>query len=266
MAKNNKAKRNIAIYIIGVLFLSIVGGLVTTTTSSDVGGLLFIISPVLMMTLLRFWGGDGWKDAGLSLRMKACWRWYLFSLLAYPVTIVLVIVLGVILGITTVNGNLNTLLPNLMLGVAAQLIPRMLFAMFEELGWRGYLEPRLAALDVSDIQRHVFVGVIWALWHFPLILSTDYTKIPYEIFLPAFIIGVTLASIVYGQLRKISGTVWPPVLMHGAANTVAWAFLQTNFVTIQNKLLANITPESLLVMLLWGALGWWMLYRQKASA
>ena len=253
------------IYVIGVLLLATVGGVLTSTTGSDVGGLLFIVGPLLLMTLLRFGGGDGWQDAGLRLQLKESWRWYLFSLLAYPVTIALVIVLGVILGVTTVAGNLNTLLSTLMGAVVAQFIPRMLFAMFEEWGWRGYLEPRLAALHVPDVPRHLLVGVIWALWHFPLILSTDYTTMPYLIFLPLFVIGVVVAAIVYGQLRKHSGTVWTAVLMHGAGNTVAWAILQSNLVTIQDKVLANITPESLFVMIIWGALGWWLLSSRKAA-
>ena len=265
MTQNSKAKRNIVIYVIGVLLLAIIGGLLTSTTGSDVGGLLLIIGPLLLMALLRFGGGDGWQDAGLRLQLKAAWRWYLFSLLAYPVTIALVIVLGVILGVTTVTGDLNTLLSTLMGGVVAQFIPRMLFALAEEWGWRGYLEPRLAALPVPDFPRHLFVGVIWALWHFPLILSTDYTTIPYLIFLPMFVIGVVVAAIVYGQLRKHSGTVWTSVLMHGAGNTVAWAILQSNLVTIQDKVLANITPESLFVMIIWGALGWWLLSSRKAA-
>jgi membrane protease YdiL (CAAX protease family) len=261
----NKAKRNIVIYVIGVLLLATVGGLLTSTTGSDVGGLLFILGPILMMTLLRFMGGDGWQDAGLRLNLKAAWRWYLFSLLAYPVTIALVIVLGVILGVTTVAGDWDTLFASLLVGVAAQLIPRMLFALFEEWGWRGYLEPRLAALNVPDLPRHLFVGLIWALWHFPLILSTDYTTIPYLIFLPMFTIGVVVAAIVYGQIRKHSGTVWTAVLLHGVGNTVAWAILQSNLVTIQNKVLANFTPESLLVILIWGALGWWLLSSRKVA-
>ena len=265
VTQNSKAKRNIVIYVIGVLLLAIVGGVLTSTTGSDVGGLLFILGPILMMILLRFVGGDGWQDAGLRLQLKEKWRWYLFSLLAYPVTMALVIVLGVILGVTTVAGDLNTLLATLMGGVVAQFIPRMLFALAEEWGWRGYLEPRLAALHVPDVPRHLLVGIIWALWHFPLILSTDYTTIPYLIFLPMFVIGVVVAAIVYGQLRKHSGTVWTAVLLHGAGNTVAWAILQSNLVTVENKVLANFTPESLFVMIIWGVLGWWLLSSRKAA-
>ena len=263
MNQNNKIKRNIAIYIIGVLCLATIGGVVTAT-GNEIGGLIFIIGPILMMVLLRFFGGDGWKDAGLRPKLKENWHWYLFSLFAYPITMTIVIVLGVVLGMTEVNGNLNSLLPVLITGFAIQLIPRMIFAMFEEWGWRGYMEPRLAALNVPVPRRHWFVGFIWAIWHFPLIFSTDYTDIQYAIYLPIFVMGLMVSAIVYGQLRKASGTVWTSVLMHGIANAFAWAILQNNLVILNNKLLANIAPESILMILLWSLLGWWMLYRRKA--
>lgn len=183
MNQNSKIKRNIVAYIIGVLFLATIGGVITAS-GNEIGGLVFIISPILMMVLLRSFGGDGWKDAGLSPNIKENWHWYLFSLLVYPVIMTMIIVLGIILGVTKVNGNLNSLLPVFIAGFAVQLIPRMIFAMFEEWGWRGYLEPRFVALGIPDTRRHLFVGSVWALWHFPLILSTDYTEIPYAIFFP----------------------------------------------------------------------------------
>jgi membrane protease YdiL (CAAX protease family) len=263
MSQNDKIKRNVVIYVVVVLFLATFGSVVSATVN-EAGGLIFITSPILMMVLLRFFSGDGWKDAGLGLNLKESWRWYLFSLLAYPITITMVIALGVMFGMITINGDLNTLLPLFIAGVAAQLIPRMLFALFEEWGWRGYLEPRLTMLGVPDLRRHLLVGVIWAIWHFPLILSTDYTESHYAIFPPLFIIGVMLTAIVYGQLRKASKTVWTSVLMHGVSNTMLWAIIQDDLMTFNNRLLASPAPESILMILLWGALGWWMLHRLKA--
>ena len=263
MNPNNKIKRNVVFYIIGVLSLAAIGGLVTAS-GNEAGGLIFIIGPILMAVLLRFFGGDGWKDAGLNLSLKGNWRWYLFGLFAYPISMTLVIVIGMVLGITKVNDNFNTQWQAFLVGFATQLIPRILFAMFEEWGWRGYLEPRLAALNVPDSRRHLFVGLIWSVWHFPLIISTPYTEIHYAIFLPVFMVGVIISAIVYGQLQKASGTVWTAVLMHGIANAVAWAIIQNDLITFNNKLLANIAPESILMILLWGTLSWWMLYRRKA--
>lgn len=260
-----KSKRNIGLYIIGVLALATVGGVVTVR-GNEIGGLIFILSPILMTVLLRSLGGDGWSDAGLGLNFTGNWRWYLFSLGLYPVLMTLVLGLGALLGVTRVNGSVDAVLPMVLAGFATQLIPRMIFALFEEWGWRGYLEPRLAALGLPDLQRHMFVGTVWALWHFPLVLSTAYTEIPYAVFFPLFVVAILLTAIVYGQLRKNSGTVWTSVLMHGIGNAFGWALLQSEAVTINNKVLANLAPESLLSIVLIGALAWWLVRKQQMKA
>lgn len=262
MNPHSKIKRNVAIYTVGVLTLATIGGVVTATVG-EAGALIFAISPMLMAVLLRSLGGDGWKDAGLRPNLRKSWRWYLFSLLAYPVTIAMVVLLGLVAGMITANRPLDVLLPALVVGMAAQLLPRMLFALFEEWGWRGYLEPRLAALGMPDLRRHLLVGLIWAVWHFPLIVSTDYTEVPLTIFLPLFVVGVTLTAIVYGQLRKASGTVWTSVLIHGVGNTVLWASVQSDLIAVNNKILAQPAPEGVLMIALWGALAWWALSRKS---
>ena len=42
------------------------------------------------------------------------------------------------------------------------------FAFGEELGWRGYLLPKL--LPAGKVRAYVFLGIIWGLWHLPLVL------------------------------------------------------------------------------------------------
>jgi len=265
MEQNYRIKRNILIYIIGVYSLSITGGLITAG-GNGAGGLVFITGPIIMMVLLRLFGGDGWRDAGLKLNLKRSWGWYLFSLLLFPVIFTIIISLGIISGITTLNGSPASLLPLFLTGFVAQLIPRTFFAMFEEWGWRGYLEPRLVTLGIPDLKRHLFVGLIWAIWHFPFFLSTNYIDIDYRIFFPMFIIGVLILAVVYGQIRKKSNTVWSVVLLHGISNTIAWVVNDTNLININNKVLANITPESVFGIMLWGLVAWYLLTRfSKAS-
>lgn len=259
-----RIKRNIVIYVLGAYALSIGGGVIMAS-GEDAGGLLFIIGPLLMMVLLRLFGGDGWRDAGLGLKLKDNWGWYAFSLLVYPLSFVVLIALGMLGGLITVNHSLPDMVPLFLASFAANLVPRTLFALLEEWGWRGYLEPRFSALGMPDLKRYLIVGVIWAIWHFPLILATDYTAIPPVIFLPMFTIGVTIAAITYGQVRKASGTVWTAVLMHGTGNVVAFAVLDSNLMTFSNKLLVYITPESVLTIFLWSVLGWWLLRTSRSS-
>jgi hypothetical protein len=44
-----------------------------------------------------------------------------------------------------------------------------LFALGEEIGWRGFLLPKL--LPLGRMRAHIVLGIIWALWHLPLIVA-----------------------------------------------------------------------------------------------
>ena len=261
--ENTKIKRNVTLFVVVVLLISTIGGIIMATVG-EIGGLVFIVGPILMAILLRTLGRDGWQDAGLRLHLKVSWRWYLFSLLVYPVIIVLAVAIGVLFGVTEINGRFSEIWPLFIAGMGVQLFPRMLYSMFEEWGWRGYLEPRLTLLGVSDLPRHLFVGFIWAIWHFPLIFATDYTEIPFPIYLPIFVIGTMLTAVVYGQMRKASHTVWTSVLMHGVANTFLWSIIENDLVSFNNKLMAD-AADSFLMISIWAVLAWWIFTRYSRS-
>jgi uncharacterized protein len=260
MSERSRTIRNVAIFALGSYALAAAGGILMAG-GSDLGGLVFVVGPILMAVLLRALGGDGWADAGLRLHLKGGWGWYVFSLLAYPLSFIVAILVGLALGITRLNGPPAALLAPLAAGIAANLIPRTLFAMCEEWGWRGYLEPRLGSLGMVALPRHLLVGLIWAPWHLPLILATDYTDVPLALFLPLFLVGLLVAAVVYGEVRAASGTVWTAVLMHGAANVLAFAIIDHDLITFGDKVLAYIAPESVVVIVLWALAGWWLLRR-----
>ena len=247
----NKTIRNIIIFYAGTMLLAIGGGLVMAS-GQYAGGLLFILSPLVMVLIVRFVLGDGWKDAGLSLNLKESWGWYLFALLLYPIIFLITIIINMVLGFTTITMTVGELLPALLTGFAFQLLPRMFFALSEEFAWRGYLEPRFTTMGMPDLQRHLVVGVLWGIWHFPLIFSTDYTNVSYLIFLPMFMISVLFLAIIYGQIRKSSRSVWPEVLMHGMANAVGFAILEGNLIAYNNEWLGSIATGGLTITVIYG--------------
>jgi len=241
-----KVRRNLIIFYVGTLLLSIAG--IVLAGGQDVGAVLFIFGPLLMVLVVRFLLGDGWKDAGLGLQFKSNWRWYLFALLIFPAVILVVISVNVLVGWTTLSLPVPELIPSFLGGFAQQLIPSMIFAVSEEWAWRGYLEPRFALLGIPAIRRHVTVGVLWAVWHFPFILSTDYTKTPIGLFLPLFVMGLILLALIYGKMRSSSGSVWPGVLMHGMSNAVAFPVIAGELIAYDNELLGGIQSASLSVL------------------
>lgn len=260
--QNKKVVRNIIIFYVGAMLLSIGGGVVMAS-GEEAGGLLFIISPLVMVLIVRFLLRDGWKDAGLGSNIKKSWGWYVFALLLYLITFSLAILINTLLGFTTLTMTISEFLPLLMAGFAVQLVPRMLFSLTEEWGWRGYLEPRLASLGMPDVQRHLVVGILWGIWHFPLILSTDYTSVPLPIFLPLFMIGIILLAFIFGQMRKSSGSVWPAVVLHGMGNTLGFAILEGNLIAYNNELLGNIVPGSITITLIYGLVAFWVMRRRR---
>lgn len=253
-AEQRRIWRNLLLYTVGVMTLSVVGGVVLAT-GSGIGGLIFISGPILMVILLRSLGGDGWQDAGLRL---GALPWYLFALLLFPVTLGLILGIGVITGTILFSGSLGALVGASVSGLASAL----LFAMFEEWGWRGYLEPRLARLGLPDLRRHLLVGVIWAVWHIPYFwVMPGFTTLPPALYGLLMVGGFLAMAVVHGQLRKASGTVWTVVLAHGLGNAIARPLLGG---MAESRLPALIDTrfENLFFIVLWIIIGWWLIRRK----
>jgi membrane protease YdiL (CAAX protease family) len=89
----------------------------------------------------------------------------------------------------------------------------------EELGWRGYMLTRLIAAGAP--QPVLVSGLIWAVWHVPLILSGQYAAGSHPgISAIVFVVGVVAAGYLAAYLRLQSGSVWPAVVFHGAVNAI----------------------------------------------
>ncbi len=93
----------------------------------------------------------------------------------------------------------------------------------EEFGWRAYLQPKL--MPLGGRKAMIWMGVIWGLWHAPLIAmghnyGTEYPGAPWLGILATiwlmFILGTFLG---WATLR--GGSVWPAVIGHGAFNGIA---------------------------------------------
>jgi membrane protease YdiL (CAAX protease family) len=92
---------------------------------------------------------------------------------------------------------------------------------FEEIIWRGYLQPRF--VQRFGIIRGIFLlGLAWSAFHF----LGDFQKITYDyellLKLTSRLIFCIALSYVLGWLTLRSGSIWPAALGHGLHNV--WAF------------------------------------------
>jgi membrane protease YdiL (CAAX protease family) len=95
----------------------------------------------------------------------------------------------------------------------------LLSATGEEIGWRGLLVPELA--KITSFRNTALVsGVIWALWHMPLMIGANYhgegTPIAYSLL--CFAAMVVAMSFVMAWITLKSRSFWPAALLHSTHN------------------------------------------------
>lgn len=115
------------------------------------------------------------------------------------------------------------------------------FALGEEIGWRGLLVPELAGMT-SFTRTALISGAIWAVYHYPLILFADYTSgAPRWFALLAFTVMAVAASFYYAWIRLKSGSVWTAVILHASHNL----FIQQLFdpLTVDRGITEYVTTE-----------------------
>jgi membrane protease YdiL (CAAX protease family) len=86
----------------------------------------------------------------------------------------------------------------------------------EEVGWRGWALPRLAA-RFGLAPASLLLGVIWALWHLPLFFVADADTFGQSFFV--YLINVTALSVAIAWLwDRTGGSLLLTMLLHAAIN------------------------------------------------
>lgn len=99
-------------------------------------------------------------------------------------------------------------------------------ALGEELGWRGLLSDRLLR-RMSFVRTSLLVGVIWSVWHYPLVfavLPRFRPELPVAYATACFTASVMGVSFFYTYLRQRTGSVWPAAILHAASNSAQTLF------------------------------------------
>jgi len=97
----------------------------------------------------------------------------------------------------------------------------------EEFGWRAYLQPKL--MPLGGRKAMVVMGIIWGLWHAPIIAmghnyGTNYPGAPWTGIL-TMVWGMFILGTFLGWATLRGGSVWPAVIGHGAFNGIAGIYV-----------------------------------------
>jgi uncharacterized protein len=100
----------------------------------------------------------------------------------------------------------------------------MAFALGEEIGWRGFLAPQLTA-RFGFKTGALLTGVIWIVWHLPLVFFADYNSAAPSWFgVTCFAVLLLGMSVVMAWLRLISGSLWTAAVFHASHNQFIQVF------------------------------------------
>lgn len=92
-------------------------------------------------------------------------------------------------------------------------------ALGEEIGWRGFMIWEMRKV-MPFWAIGLLSGAIWAVWHWPAILFTDYNAGDGNFVIQMFIFTMAIIpqGIVYAYFAFKSESLWPPVILHASHN------------------------------------------------
>jgi uncharacterized protein len=198
---------------------------------------------VLLCRVARIGGADfGLKDLGLTRLGVRYWPLALSLPLLGLLPGYLIVWIS---GLGQLSLPVDLALPQLVVQLLISLIVGVaLGAMGEEVGWRGYLLPRLAQ-TIGAGRASLITGFLHGCWHLPLIFLTPFyiADGPTALTVPLFLALTTFAGPIFGHMRLVSGSVVPAALMHAAWNS-AWSFLSGVTQTENRSWVACLAGES----------------------
>ncbi|HLI90575.1 MAG TPA: CPBP family intramembrane glutamic endopeptidase [Ktedonobacteraceae bacterium] len=223
---------SIALYILFAFAISWVIwlGLGALGVSFTIRVAIGMFGPALAAVLVRLIRHEGFADAGLRLVARGrsgAWRMYIAAYIVPPILIALSIGFVMLVGLQhwalpqnmqAMGQGISKALPaTIVLAFTFGILFNMIFTFGEEFGWRSYLLLRLAPL--GGIPAAIITGIIWGLWHAPLIILNGYNYPGHPILGVIMMVVFTVSlSMIFTWLRFRSGSVWPSTLAHAAVN------------------------------------------------
>lgn len=181
------------------------------------------------------------RETGL-LRFKIKWSWLVAWV--FPIVIVLItIFVNSLLPNCEFNKDLSSMIPmdnvpeeqkamasmmmnptfmivtTIISGLLAGATVNALFAFGEEYGWRNYLVSALR--EKKFVFASIFTGIVWGLWHFPLILLGH--NYPQHRVAGVFMMVIFCVLLSFVELYFVlkAKSVYPAAIFHGTINAVA---------------------------------------------
>ncbi len=226
-----------AMIFVGLSFLIAVA-IALALPHAELGVMFSALIPVLsvaIMTFVVFRRGERkamWASIGLQ---RTGWRWWPVAIVGPLIIVTLAYGAAVVSGFAELRSSAGLLGWISRNGgpFALNLLVVVVVIMGEEIGWRGFLLPRIQTV-LRRRSAAVLTGFIHGLFHLPLILlTTVYDNVGSRwIVAPMVVVVITGGGVLYAWLRDHSRSVWPANVAHVTINI---GFLLGSTVTVTDS-------------------------------
>lgn len=138
----------------------------TEVFGNQVNHLPGMFGPLLAAVAMRLWVSKEGLRGSLGWRHR--WRAYAVAV-AGPIAFVAVAGLAMVLSGVARFAVAEPVAIAVMTALVVLPVLESVLSVGEEYGWRGYLLPRL--MPLGEVRASLVVGVIWGLWHLPVVVS-----------------------------------------------------------------------------------------------
>lgn len=188
----------------------------------------------LLMTWLTLGKAETAKLFKRFFIWRVGWKWWLVALLIEPFCIVAGVYLNAAL--TRISPDFSAVMAYQIFGASASLSfffpPFFLLDLItngEEMGWRGYVLPRLQARH-SALTSSLILGVIWGVWHLPKFV-THFDTTAFAWLMLHIIAFAVILSWLYNNTQ---GSLLLVAVCHAISNTVGVFMPMANTVSSEN--------------------------------
>lgn len=220
---NNKVIRNIGIFVFVVIISGwsgvLVDYLLAAQHQGDSPGMgVWLSLPLLTAFIIIFFSKVSWRELGIKPNFKGNMKWYLASILIYPLVTSIVMMIGS--ATNWIDLSAFSFKP-FILAFCGTLFVNFIIDVFEETAWRSYLTSQLLKFNLSDWKLYLIIGCVWTLWHIPyylVFLPETSIQAIMPVSRPVYVLVsfTTFLSwaVMFTELFRVTKSVWPCVLMH----------------------------------------------------
>ena len=239
------------------------------TGDSKLALLAFLSVPPLGILALNVINPDRKLDLGLELQVKKNWAVYLFTVFLIPLFTLVILFTGRLTGFITFTGLIEKGLGTFFSLVVISFFSNFIKNCLEEFTWRGFFSRQFEAAGVPGLLNHLLTGIVWLLWQIPywiFLLDPTASAQPGLTAIMMVCLSLLASSLVYGEVRLLSGSAWPAVFLRASLNAVTIPLVLQGFVIVQPSAAIWLAPESSsVVFILFFAITGIVLYRIRMN-